>query len=300
MGNAKGKGLPRAKAAPRAKPAPRAKAPPKAKAAPALSGEGLSRMRAVLDSQRALGGGSYPVPVQRLFELAAVPMSDAALKVFVAPKNGKLFALTAKSSKKEPDATEKALVFLPEDRDVVAGSAAIFDEAFEAARQTGSDLFTAADLAKHVPTALKKAFQSSVEKWARRGTAPFPGILVLRRKSTRKVDVYLHRLEVPAPMTKVKQPSAQISLDGFAREFAREFERLDRASGNNNYVLLHDLRRALPDVERAEFDDRLKELRLAKLFTLDSPDGRHVRLTPEQLDSGIREGSSNLVYVARR
>jgi hypothetical protein len=257
-------------------------------------------MRAVLESQRDLGGGSYPVLVSRLFELAGASMSDAALKIFTAKKNAAHFALTAKSSKTDPEATRRALVFLPADEAMVARSAAIFEEAFEAATQTGSDLFTPKELAAHVPTVLRRAFQASIETWARAGKAPFPRLLVLRRKTGKKVELYVHRMAEPVAVTKVRQPAASMLPDSFAREFAREFERLDRASGNNNYVLLHDLRRALPDVDRAEFDSRLRELRLAKLFTLDSPDGRHVRLTPEQLDAGIREGSSNLVYVARR
>jgi len=272
----------------------------KAKAQPALSGEDLGRLRTVLDSQRSLGGGSYPVPVKRLFELADVPVSEAALKVLVAPGNAKLFTLTAKASKKDPDATRNALVYVPEDADRIAGSAAIFEKAFEAARasERDSDIFTSVELKKCVPTSLQKAFQASVDGWARTGKAPFPGVIVVRRKAGKKTTLYLHRLESLVPATATKQP-VPVSRD-FARDFAREFERLDRASGNNNYVLLHDLRRALPGIERAEFDRRLNELRLAKLFTLDSPDGRHVRLTPEQLDAGIREGSSNLVYVARR
>jgi len=272
--------------------------PAKAKAPPALSGEDLSRLRAVLESQRSLGDGSYPVNVERLFKLAHAPMSEEALKIFVAPKNAKLFTVTEKASKKDPDATRNALVYFSEDADTIAASDAIFDKAFEAAKRGGSDLFTSVELKKLVPKALQKAFQASVDAWARTGKAPFPGVIVLRKKTGAKTTFYLHRLESPAPATIVKQPGA--SVRDFARDFARAFERLDRASGNNNYVLLHDLRRALPDIDRTEFDSRLKELRLAKQFTLDSPDGRHVRLTPEQLDAGIREGSSNLVYVARR
>jgi hypothetical protein len=270
----------------------------RAKDPPALSAEDLSRLRSVLDSQRSLGGDSYPVTVQRLFELARVSTSEAALKIFVAARNAKLFMLTEKSTKTNPDATLNALVLFPEDATSIAGSRSIFDKAFEAARRGGSDIFTSADLKKLVPKALQKAFQASVDSWAPTGKSPLPGVIVLRRKAGAKTILYLHRLDSPAATTTVKQPSA--SVRDFAGEFARAFERLDRASGNNNYVLLHDLRRALPDIDRTEFDSRLKELRLAKLFTLDSPDGRHVRLTPEQLDAGIREGSSNLVYVARK
>jgi hypothetical protein len=270
----------------------------KAKDPPALSGEDLARLRSSLDSLRALGAGSYPATVKRLFELARVSTSDEALKIFVAPKNAKVFTVTEKSSPKSPDATRNALVYFPEDASTIAESAAIFEEAFEAAKRSGSDIFTSADLKRLVPKALQKAFQGSIDKWARTGKAPFPGVIVLRQKTGKTTKLYLHRLEPQRSATVVQQPGA--STRDFAGEFARAFERLDRASGNKNYVLLHDLRRALPDIDRTEFDNRLKELRLAKVFTLDSPDGRHVRLTPEQLDAGIREGSSNLVYVARK
>jgi hypothetical protein len=270
----------------------------KAKQPPALSGDDLRRLRGILESQRSLGGTSYPVAVKRLFEHAKMAMSDDALKIFAARKNAALFTLTAKASKTDPGATRNALVYVPEDEKSVAAARATLDDAFEAAKRGGSDIVTPAELVKCAPRSLQKAFRASVDGWARTGKAPFPGVIVLRHKAGRKATLYLHRLESPAPATAVRQPRP-ISRD-FTREFLREFERLDRASGNNNYVLLHDLRRALPDIERAEFDSRLKDLRLAKLFTLDSPDGRHVSLTAEQLDAGIREGSSNLVYVARR
>jgi hypothetical protein len=273
--------------------------PRMAKSPPALSGEDLSRLNGVLDSQRSLGSDSYPVPLTRLFELARIPATDEALKIFTSAKNAKLFALTDKSSKAKPDATRQALVYFPQDAERIARSAALFVTAIEAAKQADkvSDIFTSTDLKKWVPKAQQKAFLASVDGWARSGKAPFPGVIVLRKKVGAKTNLYLHRLESALPAT-VSMPAS--SARDFAREFAREFDRLDRASGNNNYVLLHDLRRAMPDMDRAEFDSRLRELRVAKLFTLDSPDGRHVRLTPEQLDAGIREGSSNLVYVARR
>jgi hypothetical protein len=270
----------------------------KVKQPPALSGEDLGKLRVVLESQRSLGSSSYPLTVSRLFELAGVRINAAALATLAAPKNAKLFALTAKATKKDPHATSSARVFVPEDAGSIAASAPIFAEALSAAQTTGSDLFTSGELAKRVAKPLQKAFQASVDGWARTGRAPFPGVIVLRRKVGKKTALFLHRLEPAVPVT-VTAPVA-VSRDGFARDFAREFDRLDRATGSNNYVLLHDLRRALPEIDRTEFDNRLKELRLAKLFTLDSSDGQRVRLTPEQLDAGIREGSSNLVYVARR
>jgi ActR/RegA family two-component response regulator len=86
----------------------------------------------------------------------------------------------------------------------------------------------------------------------------------------------------------------------FGARFDAAFDRLDRASGGHNYVQVYDLRQALPDLSRSAFDDGLNQLRRQKIYSMDSDDGRHVRLTPEQREAGIREAGSNLVYVARR
>jgi len=71
-------------------------------------------------------------------------------------------------------------------------------------------------------------------------------------------------------------------------------------SGGMNYVLLSELRQALHVYSREGFDSGLNSLRDAKEYSLDSADGRHVRLSHDQLAGGITEGGSLLVYVAKR
>ena len=83
----------------------------------------------------------------------------------------------------------------------------------------------------------------------------------------------------------------------FRERFDAAFDRLDRG---HNYVLVYDLRQALPDLSRAEFDAALNHLRRQKLYSMDSADGRHVRLSAPQREAGIQEAGSNLVYVQRR
>ena len=83
----------------------------------------------------------------------------------------------------------------------------------------------------------------------------------------------------------------------FAADFTAAFTRLDSGF---NYVLLADLRVALPQYDRQSFDNGLNDLRRAWLYSLDAADGRHVRLSKEQIDAGIRESGSMLVYCARR
>lgn len=89
---------------------------------------------------------------------------------------------------------------------------------------------------------------------------------------------------------------------GFDEAFLDAFHRIDARSGGHNYVLLYDLREALSDlgVGREAFDSGVNQLRRRRIASLDSADGRHVRLSKEQMGAAIREGDSILVYAALR
>ncbi len=82
--------------------------------------------------------------------------------------------------------------------------------------------------------------------------------------------------------------------------FRAAFERLDRRNGGSNFVKLADLRRALPALDRETFDACMNGLRLDGTFSLDSHEGLHGSLTPEERDAGVRENDALLVYIARR
>ncbi len=90
----------------------------------------------------------------------------------------------------------------------------------------------------------------------------------------------------------------------FASRFDAAFDALDRKNGMTNYVGLFDLRAALPDVSRADFDAGLHQLRVARRYTVDFAQSQHHRLTPEQRAAGILEstalGPDLLYWVARR
>jgi len=119
------------------------------------------------------------------------------------------------------------------------------------------------------------------------------GFDVARSKSTSELE------QESRALARGSAPGVQ-SLSDFERQFEAEFDRLDERHGGHNYVLLYDLRRALPGFSRSEFDAQLNDLRRRKIFSLDSADGRHVRLSQDQRDAGIREAGSLLVYAARR
>jgi hypothetical protein len=92
----------------------------------------------------------------------------------------------------------------------------------------------------------------------------------------------------------------------FASRFDQAFHEIDAKTGGHNYVKVSDLRKALPDMPREEFDKALYDLRKKKIWSMDSPDGRHVRLSKEEIEAGIPEGpignsglQNRLTYVQR-
>src|SRR5262249_42119566 len=95
-------------------------------------------------------------------------------------------------------------------------------------------------------------------------------------------------------------PRAEARQQDFAAAFRAAFQRLDRENRSPNFVRLLDLRRALPQFERATFDAGLRQLRLHDEFTLSGHEGRHGPLLDEEREAGIREVGSLLVYVSRR
>jgi hypothetical protein len=68
----------------------------------------------------------------------------------------------------------------------------------------------------------------------------------------------------------------------------------------NNYLTLAMLRKGLPGLSREVMDKGINALRRARILTLDSSDGRHVRLSQEERDAAIVEDGQLLVYAARR
>lgn len=94
--------------------------------------------------------------------------------------------------------------------------------------------------------------------------------------------------------------SLPASMATFESQFLDNFHILDSKSGGHNYVLLFDLRKSFPGISRTEFDEGINRMRRKKIVSLDSADGRHVRLPPVVMDAAIREAGSILVYAALR
>lgn len=78
------------------------------------------------------------------------------------------------------------------------------------------------------------------------------------------------------------------------------FDELDASNGRHNSVTLLDMRRALPELSRQEFDATLNELRRDWVLTLSPSEGRHLRVSQDVLNAGIQEETMLMVYVGRR
>ncbi len=81
-----------------------------------------------------------------------------------------------------------------------------------------------------------------------------------------------------------------------------EFDRLYAESGSHYYVTIYDLRAALPDVGRSEFDSTLNDLRRDWVLTLSPSEGLHGNVPPHVMEAGIQDPGvrHRMVYVLRR
>jgi hypothetical protein len=100
----------------------------------------------------------------------------------------------------------------------------------------------------------------------------------------------------------MKKVPARTRLITDAARVLNAFDEIDRVTGRHNYVTFQELRKVLPKMSRTSVDSAVRELRIARVLTADSADGRHERLPPETIAAGIPDESTGvpLVYLARR
>ena len=84
----------------------------------------------------------------------------------------------------------------------------------------------------------------------------------------------------------------------FAAKFEDAFRRLDGEKGSYNFVSLLDLRRALSDYSREQFDRGLKLLRQARRYRINVGEGRS-GVSPEQQEAAIIEDGTIHSSVSR-
>lgn len=259
-----------------------------------------SKLLGILESQKQLGGTSYPPTLARLAELVGDPL--AAVSKALSHKDVKARVLLSGDAKAAKVAPEATLVLLAEDIEAIARADRLLEFQLHAARTLEEPAVDAARLGKSLPLALRRAFKAALEQRLEERRMP-RGIGALRGKQPLVFLVADAILPPPDPPARGSEAASARSGKGtepFAARFDAAFAALDRASGGQNYVTLHALRGALADVPRATFDGELSALRRQRRYSLDPSDGRHHQMTEAERDAGIMEAGSLLVYVARR
>lgn len=286
-------------------------APKQKKVDPAV--ELASQMLAVLQSQRGLGAGAYPPTLARLGELCEQPPKES----LVAAASKKLFKdETIVSHKEGSKPALDALVFLKasvdDDRERGAIAAKLLSNALKGS--SSDEGFAASQLVKKVPTALKKLFPTDLEREAVARRLPL-GVHSISCGAEKSRKRYFFVLDGPAPganghvaaphvhaHTPAAEPPRVVPAAppaGFGLAFAEAFDRLDRQQGRRNFLKLLELRRALPQFDRAGFDAGLNQLRRERSFSLAPHEGLEGVLTPDEREAGISEAGNLWAYVLR-
>ncbi|WP_437580079.1 hypothetical protein [Sorangium sp. So ce887] len=312
------------------------------------------RLLGVLESQKQLGGASYPPTLERLAELTGDTPAVTAKALTTREAKARVLLSRGVGGKKKP-APGTTLVLLADDLQAVAQSDRLLELQLQSARTAGAPAVALAQLPKGLLPALSRAFKAAIERriaerrlprtlgaltgkkplfffiadavlpaagaparpaapaphgaprhaapeGAPRHAAPegAPRHTALDGAHHPAALDGAHHPAAPAAAPHLATPDAAPAPAPFAARFDAAFAALDRDAGGHNYVTLHALRAALPDVPRAVFDAELAALRRQRRYSLDPSDGRHHQMAEAERDAGIMEAGNLLVYVAQR
>lgn len=273
------------------------------------------RMVRVLESQSRLGEDAYPSSFARLAELCGLRPSDKVIPKLIAHEHMARRAVVAVVKGKTPDSESPVLLVDDVPRSLPALVACALDRS-----RTGVDrTFTGKKLVKKLAPALRKPVEDALKK-ARIGDLALPPTVAwvagargepllfhvddLHVSGPMRAAPREHRNGPPAPAeppaTRPPEPAPARSADDFATAFRAAFDQIDRGNGRSNLVKLAALRRALPQFDRASFDEGLRTLQSEDAFTLDAHEGFYEKLAPEDAEAGIRDAGSLLVYAIRK
>ncbi|WP_437980174.1 hypothetical protein [Sorangium sp. So ce117] len=236
---------------------------------------------------------------------------------------GRVLLSRAAGGKKKP-APGATLVLLAEDLEAIAQSDRLLEVQLQSARKPEVPAVDLAQLPKGLLPALGRAFKAALAQrivdrrlprtiGALLGKKPLlffladavlPAAGAPARPAAIATDGAARPTAADGPGSSAPVTSAQSGPGApaisFVDRFDAAFSSLDRASGRLNYVTLHALRAALPDIPRDTFDTELAALRRQRRYSLDPSDGRHHQMAEAERDAGIMEAGNLLVYVARR
>jgi hypothetical protein len=278
------------------------------------------RMVALLESQRRLGGEAYPPSLRRLAELCEFKGSENVIRkaAVTTPMAERTNVLARKGKTLILDAP----IVFNEDVQGDLGTALpgllrfalspITSKTKKGVRETAA--FTSKELAKRVLPELKHRLEEAVKDGIARATLP-RGVGWIPKGEPLLLLVENVKPAAPRPAERSDghSPSPQrlaatvaptsgehTPSHNFEQAFRSAFEALDRRNGSTNFVKLADLRDALSEFNREDFDAGLRRLRMEGVFSLDSHEGLHGSLTSDEREAGVREAGSLLVYASRR
>lgn len=165
------------------------------------------------------------------------------------------------------------------------------------AKHREMDVYTFAELTRTLPDAAQKAFAAElVDRFA---SNRWPsGVATVRRGKNQRGLLLVNDLVGTAAAT--TGPTLVTPPNGdFASAFNQAFERLRRERPFNMVELLA-LRAALSGYSRDQFDRGLHALRKSGEFLLETFEGRHGSLSPDELAASIREDGRVFAFAARR
>jgi hypothetical protein len=253
-----------------------------------------------LQAQRQRGPSGYPIPFQRLVELAD-PHADADLAGRAAAS--KQFTGRAILALKNHPVSP---VVLAEDKEILVHSEELLRLVLEVGQTPRDQGLPISKLKAALATPLKTPFAKAVERQVEAGTLP-AGVAAIRIGG--KPYLFLRAILGPgtgmsavpspdpvAPPPLPPRPAAEVGPD-FEPAFTAVFTSIDRRHGSNNLVSLVELRREL-SVPREVFDAGLRQLRVVGLYSLSAAEGRH-GISVEEREAGIVEQGTLLLYVSR-
>lgn len=254
-----------------------------------------------VENHGTIGEGKSPLTLEELAlsvgRSASDPLFHSALNSAGVKKA--LVIASQKSGKGEYKPSTSSLVALKGELDALARSPQLLGFCLDCLAKESNQAFTVVELRDALRgESLKKPFEQAINRHLAAGKLP-PSFGAIKRRGKH----YLFRLsdlvgDVPV-RTATPPSSPPAHRVSFTDAFEAAFARLDKESGNRNYLKLLLLRQALPQFSREEFDLGLRQLRIAGRYSLDSSEERYRSLSDEEKAAGIVEGGTLLIYCSR-
>ncbi|XXY54882.1 hypothetical protein WME91_27500 [Sorangium sp. So ce269] len=185
----------------------------------------MPRLLGVLESQRQLGGASYPPTLERLAELTGEKPAETSKALNHKDAKGRVLLSRAAGGKKKP-APATTLVLLADDLQALAQSDRLLELQLQSARKADAPAVDLAQLPKGLLPALSRAFKAALEqRIAERRVPRTIGVL------TGKKPLFFFIADAVLPAAGAPALPAATATDGAPRPSASNGARDTAANG---------------------------------------------------------------------